>query len=87
MVAAWIDSGDWRCQALKFLRLQGVEARAANLAYDLVGGHLVHLKLFVGVHHHESFDGMPSLLKNDYHLTRFPEVKRNLFRRMLCVPN
>ena len=57
-----------------------MEARAANLAYDLVGGRLVHLKFFVGVHHLESFDGMPSLLKNDYHLTRFTEVKRKLFR-------
>ena len=57
-----------------------MEARAANLAYDLVGGRLVHLKFFVGVHHLESFDGMPSLLKNDYHLTRFTEVKRNLSR-------
>ena len=52
----------------------------ADLAYDLVGGRLIHLKLIKGVHHLKSFDGMPSLLKNDYHLTRFTEVKRMFFR-------
>lgn len=63
-------------EALDFLNSQGVEARTAKQAYDLVGGRLVHLKFFVGAHHRASFEGMPLLLKDDYLLTRFTEVKR-----------
>lgn len=58
-----------------------MEASTAKQAYDLVGGRLVHLKLFVGVHHGASFEGMPSFLsKNNYLLIGFTEVKQKLFR-------
>lgn len=50
----------------------------AKRAYDLVGGCLIHLKLFVP--HREGLEDMPSFLKNDYLLTRFIEVKQKLLR-------
>lgn len=61
-----------------------MEARIAKQAYDLVGGRLVHLKLFVAAHRRSSSEGMPSLLKNDYLLTRFKDVKRKLLRDALA---
>lgn len=61
----------------------------AKRAYDLVGGPLVHLKLFAP--HREGFQDMPSVLKNDYLLTRFREGLNKSFyemrTRMFCMPN
>lgn len=59
-----------------------MDATTAKQAYDLVGGRLVHLKLFVAPHIAglAGIAGMPSFLKNDYLLTGFTEVKRKLLR-------
>lgn len=56
-----------------------MDATTAKQAYDLVGGRLVHLKLFVAPHR-AGFAGMPSVLKNNYLLIGFTEVKRKLLR-------
>lgn len=56
-----------------------MDATTAKQAYDLVGGRLVHLKLFVAPHR-AGLAGMPSFLEIDYLLTGFTEVKRKLLR-------
>lgn len=68
-------------EALEFLHSQGVEVGAAKIAFDLVGGSIVDLKLIVDTFHHDmNFDGIPLLPKNDHLLTKFTEITRKLFR-------
>lgn len=66
-------------EALEFLHSQGVEVGAAKIAFDLVGGRIVDLKLIVDTFHHDmNFDGIPLLPKNDHLLTKFTEITQVL---------
>lgn len=68
-------------EALEYLRSKGVEVEAAETAYDLVGGRIVHLRLIAdALKAGRNFDGIPLLPKNDYLLTEFTGIKRKLLR-------
>lgn len=58
-----------------------MKVEAAETAYDLVGGRIVHLRLIAdGLQGGRNFDGIPLLLKNDYLLTEFTGIKQVLLR-------
>ena len=66
-------------ESLDYLSSRGVEVEAAETAYDLVGGRIVHLTLIAdALNAGTTFDGIPLLPKNDYLLTKFTVIKRKL---------
>lgn len=58
-----------------------MEVEAAEIAYDLVGGRIVHLQRIAdALNAGKNFDGIPLLPKNDYLLTKFTGINRKLLR-------
>lgn len=58
-----------------------MEVEAAETAYDLVGGRIIHLmRIADALKAGRDFDGIPLLPKNDYLLTKFTGIKQKLLR-------
>lgn len=68
-------------EAVVYLRSKGVEVEAAETAYDLVGGRIVHLRLIAdALNAGENFDSIPLLPKMIIFSLNSQELNENFLR-------
>lgn len=69
-------------EAVVYLRSKGVEVEAAETAYDLVGGRIVHLRLIAdALNAGENFDGIPLLPKMIIFSLNSQELNENFYEK------